>query len=189
MERSISTMIGESLELHGKLAEAVPSIAMAAGIMIEALKGGGKVMVAGNGGSAADAQHMAAELVNRFRLERAPIACVALTTDTSVMTSIANDRSFDEVFERQVLALGKRGDVLVVITTSGSSINVLKAIEAASSMGVSTVALTGKDGIHGGRVDCEIRIPSTVTPRIQEAHLLVEHILCDLVEQALYARI
>jgi D-sedoheptulose 7-phosphate isomerase len=185
MEPRISSIIRDSLDLCGGLQAVIPEIGKAARIMIGSLRAGCKVMVAGNGGSAADAQHIAAELVNRFGRERGALACIALTTDTSVLTSIGNDRSFDEVFSRQVRALGRPGDVLLGISTSGGSRNVVNAFEEASAMGIATLALTGERGMDGVRPDCEIRVPSMHTPRIQEAHLLVEHILCELVEDAL----
>lgn len=185
MESRISSLLDESARLHAMLGPIAPAVARAASIMIEALGRGGKVMIAGNGGSAADAQHMAAELVNRFRKDRKPLAGIALTTDSSVLTSIGNDSTFDDIFARQVEALGRPGDVLVVMTTSGTSTNIVRAMAQASRMGIATIALTGQAGVTGARAACEIRIPSAETPRIQEVHLLVEHILCELVEDVL----
>jgi D-sedoheptulose 7-phosphate isomerase len=184
MDNRIASLIQESQELHDRLEQLVPSIAKAAGMMIGCIRHGGKVMFAGNGGSAADAQHMAAELVNRFRKERPPMAGLALTTDTSVITSIGNDYSFDEIFEKQVMALGRRGDILVGISTSGSSPNIVRAIKAAGQMGISTICLTGEGGTIRDLVDCAICVPSGSTPRIQEAHILIEHILCELLEDS-----
>lgn len=174
----------EGLGLYGRLEEIVPDIEKAAALMIGCLRAGGKVMFAGNGGSAADAQHMAAEFVNRFRKERAPLAGLALTTDTSVLTSISNDYSFEEIFAKQVVALGRKGDVFVGISTSGNSPNIVKAVRAAREVGISSVGLMGKGGALKDLVDCSICVPSTSTPRVQEAHLLIEHILCELVEDA-----
>ena len=174
----------ESLGLHGRLEGLVPVIERAAAMMIGCLRAGGKVMFAGNGGSAADAQHLAAEFVNRFKKERAPLAGLALTTDTSVLTSVSNDYSFDEIFSKQVLALGRRGDLFMGISTSGNSPNIIKAIQIAKEMGISTIGLMGEGGAIKDIVDCAICVPSRNTPRIQEAHLLIEHILCELVEDA-----
>ncbi|PKN16797.1 MAG: phosphoheptose isomerase, partial [Deltaproteobacteria bacterium HGW-Deltaproteobacteria-3] len=151
--------------------------------MIDTIKRGNKLMIFGNGGSAADAQHMAAEFVNRFMIDRPPLAAIALTTDCSILTSIGNDFSFDEIFSKQILALGKEGDLALGISTSGNSPNVIKAVEAAKTLGMQTAVLTGKDG---GRLitlaDLTINVPSPVTPAIQEAHLWVEHLLCQIVD-------
>jgi D-sedoheptulose 7-phosphate isomerase len=158
-------------------------IARAAEAMVASLKSGGKIMACGNGGSAADSQHFAAELLNRFERERAPLAAIALTTDTSTLTSIANDYRYEEVFSKQVRALGRRGDVLLAISTSGNSPNVMAAIEAAHDAGVRVVALTGKGG---GKMtdllaadDIHVCVPADRTSRIQEVHLLTLHCLCD----------
>ncbi len=184
MDKKIASIIQENLELHGRIGLLAPSIAQPAAMMIDCLGAGGKVMFAGNGGSAADAQHLAAELVNRFRRERAPMAGLALTTDTSVITSIANDYSFDELFSKQIRALGRRGDLFVGISTSGDSPNIIRAFQTAHEMGISTVGLTGEGGAIRDLVDCPICVPSRSTPRIQEVHLLIEHILSELVEEA-----
>lgn len=151
--------------------------------MAACLAAGGKVMACGNGGSAADSQHFAAELLNRFEKERAPLAAIALTTDTSTLTSIANDYAFDQVFAKQVTALGRSGDVLLAISTSGNSPNVSEAIKAAHANGVRVVALTGKGGGTIGRQlksdDIHLCVPADRTARIQEVHLLTLHCLCD----------
>jgi D-sedoheptulose 7-phosphate isomerase len=158
-------------------------IAVAVEAMTACLLGNGKILACGNGGSAADAQHFAAELVNRFEMERPPLAAIALTTDTSTLTSIANDYSFNQVFAKQVQALGQPGDVLLAISTSGNSPNVIEAIHAAHDRELRVVALTGKDGgsIAGllKETDLNLCVPSDRTARIQEVHLLVLHCLCD----------
>ena len=155
----------------------------AAGLMINGLKGGGKILFCGNGGSAADSQHLAAELTGRYLRDRAPLAAVALTVDTSALTAIANDYSYDEVFARQVRGLGRPGDVLVGISTSGNSRNVVAALEAARALSMRTIGLTGAGG---GRMkelcDVCLCVPSTDTPRIQEMHIAAGHMLCELVE-------
>jgi len=162
-------------------------IADAAQAMIHALENGGKILSCGNGGSAADAQHFSAELLNRFESERAPLAAIALTTDSSTLTSIANDYDYTQVFSKQIKALGRKGDVLLAISTSGNSASVNAAIEVAQGLGVITVALTGKQGGKLANLlaanDIEIRVPSDSTARIQETHILVLHCLCDLIDQ------
>jgi D-sedoheptulose 7-phosphate isomerase len=154
--------------------------------VLDTLRGGGKIMFCGNGGSAADAQHVAAEYVVRFARERRPLAALALTTDTSVLTASGNDYGYQAVFERQVRALGRPGDLLVLHSTSGSSENLLRAADAARESGVATAALLAKGGGRlKGRVDLALVIPTENTARAQELHLAVEHIVCDLVESAL----
>lgn len=148
---------------------------------------GGKVLVMGNGGSAADAQHLAAELVGRFVLERRALPAIALTTDTSILTAVGNDYGFDEVFARQVEALATAGDVVLGISTSGHSANVIKALAVARERGCRTIGLLGRDGGRiAGMVDLALTVPSQETPRIQEAHQLIIHIICDLVEKELF---
>ncbi|HSC47346.1 MAG TPA: phosphoheptose isomerase [Gammaproteobacteria bacterium] len=168
----------------------VPVIVGAGKLMAEALKQEHKIMSCGNGGSAADSQHFSAELLNRFERERPGLAGIALTTDTSTLTSIANDYEYNDIFAKQVRALGRKGDVLLAISTSGNSPNVMRAIDAAHEKGVHVVALTGRDG---GKMaaqlkapDVEIRVPAKVTARIQEVHLLALHCLCDLIDQHLF---
>ncbi len=151
-----------------------------------AINGDNKLIICGNGGSAADAQHMAAEFVNRFLKERKPLPAVALSTDTSVLTSIANDYSFDEVFSKQVEALGKEGDILFAISTSGNSNNVINAVKSAKNKGMFCIGLSGKDG---GKLkdlcDLNIIVPSGSTPRIQEMHIFIIHTICQIVEDSI----
>lgn len=183
MEQRVHAVIEESLAVHGLLFDLIPVIRQAAHTMIECLRSGNKIMFAGNGGSAADSQHLAAELVNRFLKERAPMAGLALTTDTSIMTAIGNDYSFDDIFVKQVQALGKRGDVLYCISTSGNSKNILKVLPIARDMGITTIGLTGLGGgAMADKVDQLIAVPSKATPRVQECHILIGHILCELIE-------
>lgn len=162
-------------------------IARAAELLIVCYRAGGKVLFCGNGGSAADCQHLAAELVNVLSHDRPrpPLAAIALTTDTSFLTANANDVGFEHVFERQVEALGRPGDVLVAISTSGNSANVVRALERARVQGLGTVALTGADGGRAaGVADVAVRVPSDETQQIQETHIAIGHIICALVEQA-----
>ena len=165
-------------------------IARAIRVMTASLRAGGKILACGNGGSAADAQHFSAELLNRFEVERPPLAAIALTTDTSTLTSIGNDYAFDQVFEKQVRALGRAGDVLFAISTSGNSGNVIAAMRAASGAGMNIVALTGRGGGKMGAMlsegDVHICVPHTVTARIQEVHLLALHCLCDGIDAVLF---
>lgn len=164
-----------------------PAIAGAAAALFRTLAAGGKVLSCGNGGSAADAQHFSSELVNRFETDRPGLAAIALTTDSSTLTSVANDMSFHDIFARQVEALGRPGDILLAISTSGNSENIFKAIEAARSRGMQVIALTGRDGGRAASLladaDIEIRIAVPSTARIQEVHILVIHCLCNLVDK------
>ncbi|MGE5280603.1 MAG: SIS domain-containing protein [Deltaproteobacteria bacterium] len=163
----------------------VERIEEAARILVAALKKGNKILVCGNGGSAADSQHFAAELTGRFERERRALAAVALTTDTSSLTALANDYGYDVVFERPLAALGRRGDVLLVLSTSGRSPSVLKAVQRARKMGISTIGLTGKDGGTLRRsAELALVMPAANTARIQECHSVVIHILCAIVERA-----
>jgi D-sedoheptulose 7-phosphate isomerase len=187
LKESVVRSLKEGAELRLKMAETLSAeIAEAAEAIADAFKAGRKLLLFGNGGSAADAQHVAAEFMNRFLIERPPLPAVALTTDTSVLTSIANDYSFDEIFSKQVKALGKKGDVALGITTSGSSGNVLKALRVAKRLGMITIALTGEGGRAASLADIPLQIPSRSTPRIQEAHIAVLHILCDLTDTLLF---
>ncbi len=163
------------------------NIGDAAQLIVDAIKSGNKLMICGNGGSAADAQHIAGEFLCRFYKDREPLPAIALTTDTSVLTSISNDYSYDHIFSRQVKALGKKGDVLFGISTSGSSGNVLEAFRVACDIGIKTVLLTGQAEKEIAKIsDIVIKAPSVDTPRIQEIHLLIEHIICEIVEKEIY---
>jgi D-sedoheptulose 7-phosphate isomerase len=162
------------------------AVADAAAAILDASRGGGKVLLFGNGGSAADAQHMASDLVGRFQRDRRAVAAVALTADMSVITAVANDYAFDRVFVRQIEALGSRGDVAFGISTSGRSPNVVEGLRAASARGLRTIAMTGRDGGTVGReVDIHINVPEPSTARIQEAHRTLIHAICELVEREL----
>jgi D-sedoheptulose 7-phosphate isomerase len=172
-------------------ADLVPAIAAAAEMMTSALRTGGKILSCGNGGSAGDAQHFSCELLNRFEIERPGLAAIALTTNSTTLTAIANDYSFDEIFSKQVAALGHPSDCLLAISTSGNSANVVAAIKAAHEKEMTVIALTGRDGGTIGRTlngdDIEIRVPNERTARIQEVHLVVIHSLCDVIDQALFS--
>jgi D-sedoheptulose 7-phosphate isomerase len=163
------------------------TVARAAEVLIETIRADGKILVFGNGGSAADAQHIAAELVNRLNYDRPPIAAIALTTDTSILTSVGNDAAFADLFERQVRALGRTGDAVIAISTSGNSPNVLRAVEAARALGIKVIALAGRDG---GRLaplaEVALVVETDSTQRIQETHITIAHILCELIEDGLY---
>lgn len=191
MQDLIKNNFTESIQTKIAASEAlVGSIEKAGLIMVQSLLSGNKMLSCGNGGSAGDAQHFSAELLNRFETERPSLPAIALTTDSSTITSIANDYSYEEVFSKQIRALGSKGDVLLAISTSGNSANVVKAIEAAVARDMPIVALTGCDGgdIAGllGENDVEIRVPSQRTSRIQEVHLVVIHCLCEIIDTTLF---
>ena len=155
--------------------------------VVETLRGGHKLLIFGNGGSAADAQHMAAEFVNRFLLDRPPQAAIALTTDTSILTSVGNDFSFDDIFVKQILALGREGDLALGISTSGNSLNVIRALEAAAGQGMKTAALTGGSGGRlAGMAGICLTVPTDFTPHIQETHLWIEHVICQQVDEMMF---
>lgn len=176
----------ETSRNYATLAEMSEQVAAAADLIIGRMRQGGKVIFCGNGGSAADAQHLAAELLGRFLKDRRPLAALAVTTNSSTMTAIGNDYSYDDIFERQVRGLGRPEDVLVGLSTSGNSGNVVSALEAARAIGMATIGLTGaKDGKMDALCDLCLKVPSTSTPRIQEMHIGVGHMLCELVEDAL----
>lgn len=179
-------MASDALAVAGEVFTRLrPGVERAAEWCCSCLRGGGKILVCGNGGSAADAQHLSAELVNRFLRNRRPYAAVALTTDPSVLTSIGNDFGFELVFQKQVEALGRPGDVLIVFSTSGESANILRAAEAARSAGLRVLAITGRGGgALAGRSDLVLSVESAdSTPRIQEGHLYLLHTLCQLIEE------
>ena len=190
IEEFIASQLQESAEVKITMSQSgLSTIAQMAELLIQVLRNGGKVVLFGNGGSAADAQHIATELAGRYRLDRSPLPALALTTNTSILTAVANDYSFDQVFSRQVEALIAPSDIAVGISTSGQSPNVLRAIEVARSKGATTLGLTGQKGLQlAAAVDLCLTVPSTDTPRIQEAHITVGHILCDLVERALFGQ-
>jgi len=185
-EARIAAIFEESIRVKRRVAdEQAGVLADIARMWALALAAGGKILLFGNGGSAADAQHIAGELVSRFLIERQALAAIALTTDTSILTAIGNDYGYDRVFARQVEALGRPGDVAVGISTSGRSPNVLAALDAARARGLATAGFTGAaGGPLAERVDLCFRVPSESTPRIQEAHLAAAHAICELVEQA-----
>ena len=184
----VAHALAEAARLHGAAVSAAGPAAEAAGAMIAALRSGGRVLACGNGGSAADAQHFAAELVGRFERERAALGAIALTTDTSIVTAVANDYDFSRVFARQVEALGRPGDVLLGISTSGGSANVIAAFAAAKAGGMTTVALTGRDGgAVGAAADIHVNVPAVSTARVQEVHRTLLHAVCALIERELYA--
>ena len=177
------TNLTEHMALCQQLGTLDTSVSQAIQACVQSLQKGGKLMLCGNGGSAADSQHLAAEFTGRFSKDRPPIAAVALSTDTSALTCIGNDYSFNDIFARQVQALGKAGDCLIAISTSGNSANVLAAVAAAKSLGISTIGLLGRDGGKlKAQCDISIVVPSQVTARIQEAHILIGHSLCGAVE-------
>lgn len=187
----IKQHFSDSIQTKVAAAETLPEKIIAAGeLMVKALVDGKKILTCGNGGSAGDAQHFSSELLNRYERERPPLPAMCLSSDTSTLTSIANDYSYEEVFSKQIKALGQTGDILLAFTTSGNSKNVLLALEAAHARGMHVVVLTGKDGgqvpnfLQAG--DIEIRVPASKTNRIQEVHLLVIHCLCDVIDCSLF---
>ena len=180
----------EAIALHRRVKDGDPQpVLAAAAAIVAALGGGGKLLLFGNGGSAADAQHVAAELVGRFTRERVALAALALTTDTSVLTSVGNDYAFERVFARQVEALGRPGDVALGISTSGASPNVVAALEAAQALRMSTIALTGGDGGAVGRAaTIHVNVASDDTARVQEVHRTLLHVMCEIVERSVVDR-
>jgi D-sedoheptulose 7-phosphate isomerase len=187
MRDRIRDILLESIQVKEELLRSsVGQIKQISDLVIDCLKKGGKVILFGNGGSAADAQHIAAEFIGRFKKDRSALAAVALTTNTSVMTSLANDYGYEVIFAKQMEALGQKNDIAIGISTSGKAKNVLAAIKQAKKMGVETIALTGGDGGELAKTaDISLLVPSLVTARIQEAHITIGHIICELVEQVL----
>lgn len=191
MESQIKKQILSSIEVKNKLFKDDSfhsKILNTSHRIIEAFKSGNKLLLAGNGGSAADAQHISAEFVSRFYFDRPGLPSIALTTDSSILTAIGNDYGYDRLFERQIEALGCEGDVFIGITTSGNSLNVLKAFKKAKEKNILTVAFCGAAGINGFSPDIIFNIPSFETPRIQESHILTGHLICYLVEELMFGK-
>ncbi|MBW2193272.1 MAG: D-sedoheptulose 7-phosphate isomerase [Deltaproteobacteria bacterium] len=187
MENIILNTLRESITVKERFIQNnIERIQNAADRLVACLVSGNKILIFGNGGSAADAQHIAAEFVNRFQIERPPLAAIALTTDTSILTSIGNDYHFDEIFSKQVSALGKKDDIAIGISTSGNSKNVIEAVTTAKDIGLFTIGMTGRGGKLAECADLLFRVESDTTARIQEAHSILGHILCDLVDRILY---
>jgi D-sedoheptulose 7-phosphate isomerase len=189
MQEEIRRQLGEHQLLMSEIARAMPEdIVQFVDILCSTLSGGNKVLVMGNGGSASDAQHFAAEIVGRFKMERRALPAIALSTDTSILTAVGNDYGFDRIFARQVEALAQPGDLVMGISTSGKSKNVIIALEAAREIGCRTIGLLGGDGGSiAGLTDLALVVPSKDTPRIQEGHITIIHIVCDLLEKRLFA--
>ena len=191
LKEIISGHLEQSARVKRLVAEScIASITKAIDLIEHAFRNGNKLLICGNGGSAADSQHMAAEFTSRLTkdFDRPSLPALSLSTDTSFLTAFANDCGYDGVFARQIEGLGKSGDVLLGITTSGGSKNILLAIEQSQKMGISVIALTGKDGLRSGSADTVIAVPSGDTQFIQESHLSIEHIICAQVEQRLYGK-
>ncbi len=186
--KRLEEAVEESAELKKRMvAEQGEAVVAAAELLAQVLKSGGRVLIFGNGGSAADAQHLAAEFVNRFQVERPPLGALALTTDSSILTAVANDYDFLEVFAKQVQALGRPGDLALGISTSGNSPNVVQGLQAAREMGLRTLAFSGRDGGPvAAQAELALVVPSRNTPRIQEVHITIGHALCDLVDVLLF---
>lgn len=173
-----------TIALHERMRAHLGTTLVASQVMLDAIRAGKKLLVFGNGGSASDAQHMSAEMVGRFQRERAAMAAIALTTDTSILTSIANDYSYKHVFARQIEALGQAGDVALGISTSGESPNVELALQVAKAKGLKTIALTGRDGGRVGRAaDIHVNVPDQSTARVQEVHRTLIHVMCEVIEE------
>ena len=188
MKDDIIQIFRESADVKTRFArQNAEALAQGVKMLVDAFKAGNKVLLFGNGGSAADAQHIAGEFVNRFLIERPPLPAIALTTDTSILTAISNDYGYADSFSKQMKALGKEGDVAIGISTSGAAANVIKAIKLAREMGLKTVGLSGRDGGELARlVDIALVVDSQSTPRIQEAHITIGHVLCELVDRMLF---
>jgi len=186
-EEKIRAMAAESLDAKRRFFErSSPEVARAAQMIVESMRAGGKLLIFGNGGSAADAQHIAAELAFKMGRERKALPALALTTDTSLVTAIGNDRSFDFIFARQIQALGRKGDIVLAISTSGNSPNVIEAVKQAHAMEIGTIGLLGAGGGKvAALVDLALIVPHRETPRIQEVHIAASHIICQLIEDEL----
>ncbi|MGA9048022.1 MAG: SIS domain-containing protein [Dehalococcoidia bacterium] len=187
-EKIIQGQLEQTIELMHYLQKEAKSLLKIAAVITNALEKGKKVLVFGNGGSAADAQHIACELSGKFYLKRQPLPAIALTTNTSVLTSIGNDYSYEEIFSHQVKGLAAKGDVVIGLSTSGESKNVIQGIEEASRLGAITIVFTGKKGKLKKLAKYALAIPSTDTPRVQEAHITAAHIICFLVEQKMFGK-
>ena len=189
MKKIILNTLAECSRLVDGARDETEHLLEAADMIAQAFSEGGRLLICGNGGSAADAQHFAAEFVNRFLIERPPLPALALTTDSSILTSIGNDYTFNEIFVKQVKALGKPGDVLWAMSTSGNSPNVIAALAAARTMGIKTIAMTGAGGGEAkNHADLLIAVPTGMTPRIQELHAILGHLICELVDYILFQR-
>lgn len=190
MKDYIRCRLKASIEVKQSIMEnntLINMISQASEAIIKCYQGNGKVLVAGNGGSAADAQHFAGELVNRFNFDRKGLPCIALSTDSSVITAVSNDFSYSKIFWKQIEALGCRGDVFIGISTSGNSANIVEAMQLCREIGITTIGLTGEmNGKIDNLCDCLIKVPSDKTPLTQEAHLTIEHIICGIVESAIF---
>lgn len=188
MEEKIRLMLNEGIDVKRSLASGfLPSIDKSARLVAACMKAGGKLLLCGNGGSSCDCSHVAGEFVGRFKKERRALPAIALTTDMAIITAIGNDYGFEHVFERQVEALGSRGDVLIILSTSGNSKNLINAVMKAREKGLKVISLLGKNGgLARGLADIEIIVPSVNTPRIQETHITILHIICELVEEELF---
>lgn len=186
---SIADEVAQAARLMAQVAQdhaLLESVEAVIGASVRSLSGGGKLLLAGNGGSAADCQHIAAELVGRFLVERAALPAIALTTDTSILTAVGNDYGFDYLFARQVEALGRRGDVLVAYSTSGNSANIVRALQTARERGLTTIGMTGnRNGRMNALCDHLVAVPSSHTPNVQEVHLVLGHAICNGIERAL----
>ena len=189
MQNEIKSMIEESIETKRLTLALAPQIEKAVNLVVNALKNNKKILIAGNGGSASQASHIAAEFIGRYKIERKGLPCIALTADTSILTAWSNDYSYDTIFERQLEALAQHGDVFIALSTSGNSRNLIKAVEAAKKLKIQVIGLLGKDG---GKLkntsSVEIIVSSDNTPRIQEAHLMILHIICELVDKELFGK-
>ena len=192
MKKYIKNEIEKSFLIKKLISESdflIEKIEKTAKAIVKCYKKGGKVLIAGNGGSAADAQHICGELINRFYFDRPGLPCIALSTDTSVLTAIGNDYSFDKIFWKQVEANGKRGDIFIGISTSGNSKNIIEAMKLCRKKGITTVGLTGiKKGMMDSYCDYIIKVPSAETPRIQESHMTIYHIICAIVEESIFGK-
>ena len=187
MKKIIQNILTESIKIkENSIQNNLENIILASNKLISCIQANGKILIFGNGGSAADAQHLAAEFVNRFTIERPPLPAIALSTDSSILTSIGNDYHFNEIFEKQIKAFGKKEDIAWGISTSGNSENVVKGIKQAKSMGLYTIGLIGRGGIVSKIADLTLSVNSNITPRIQETHITIGHILCELVDKQMF---